>query len=148
MKMFLISLIMLTAPSLYAQDSRYANDKKSLCEKRENCLISENNVYKFIPIQDRAGNIIGEEINSRSALSDVVYDRANLCFQGKPQEICNIAQALADNEETLYYQGGHSLIDRFECKIIHHGAMVLVMEIYHDWPPHLEQRSYNLRKCY
>jgi hypothetical protein len=92
-----------------AQDGFHAEEKAGKCT-RKTCLVANGIEIGLVEKFDRELEEKYLDINTDSALSDVIYVTADVCFKGDIVELKRVLAELADNENELYSQGGHSMI--------------------------------------
>lgn len=112
MKTF-FALMLLTVTSLAVAQDGYHSFEQTVCENDESCLVTNfDNVIKFIPVENRRGEIVGERLTSESSLADVAYEGAKLCYYGQAQDVCRMLDLMSGGWH------GHASITMFYCKVV------------------------------
>ena len=112
MKSLIIASALVLSPVAFSQDGYHSLEEVS-CEANESCLITgiHNHVLKLLPVENRAGSIVGAHLSSDSFLADTVYDGGKACYTGEAAEVCTILELSSSAE------GGDAIIGSFECNI-------------------------------
>lgn len=124
----------------FAQDG-YHLEEKVICGKSESCLIDQKfeMVIKEIIWENDRGEFMGSSLTGGGFLGDVIYPKANYCYQGEPTQICNMLSMMANGH------GGHAEITRFEC-LIDSGLVIVNFDI--DYEGYGTERvDYMIKKC-
>jgi transcriptional regulator GlxA family with amidase domain len=115
------------------------------CAANESCLIHLNysEVIKNVTIKDDRGGVVIETPNVNGNLSDTVYVGAQLCYQGKTQEVCRVLAKLAEREKSPAHG---SVVSKFSCKA-NGNKINLLYTVEYDISSTPENLKFAIPKC-
>ncbi len=93
------------------------------CDSQESCIITtfpsgDHHVLKLIPLENEAGEIVGERLNNDTTIIDNFHALDQSCYTGRIADICAIGEILSENSNLDYIQGGHFQAQDFNCYAI------------------------------
>jgi hypothetical protein len=140
MKTLLSLILLIGSLTSFAQDS-YHLEYKYECLEGESCLINQKSDFliKTIPVEDYDGVVVGKRLSSRSNIADTLHQKSQYCFQGKPNDICDMLNLMA-------YDDGHASITGFSCNTVN-GKIDVRFEVYYDMGAGIDQLGFLLQKC-